>query len=102
MRNTALRLLLAAILSFSLSLTLVGCGDDDKSIPRQYCEKLQDCNYGTPGITVDSCTETGEKGWNLLTSAKRTDCENAAKNCIAKADCTNFANCVGTMPTSCF
>jgi hypothetical protein len=100
MRNTALRLMLAVTLSLSMVLAF-GCGDDDQSIARQYCEKVQSCNLMTAGANVTTCTETIEKSWNLIPSAKKTDCENATKKCMDMADCVNFANCVAATLGNC-
>ena len=97
----ALRLLVALTLCFSFTLAM-GCGDDDsKSVPRQFCEKLQSCNLMKAGTNVDTCTETIEKAWNLAPSAKKTDCENSTNTCIGKADCGNFSTCINNTLGGC-
>ena len=78
-----------------LALSAFSCADDTDtpSVNERACSKLQTCN-ALMGVSYSGCVENIEQSLSQLTSAERTDTENAIEACLELNDCGNFLVCV--------
>jgi hypothetical protein len=71
---------------------LTACGSTGSS----YCDRLEECNL-LQG-SKDECSENVDNQLDNLSSAARSDCEDAINECLDLSSCGNFSACVGRLP----
>jgi hypothetical protein len=81
-------------LAFSLASGLalggfVGC-EQEEEIEARLCQRLDECNYFGPGVSVDDCTDVMTMCSDSLVTSQRTDWSNATEDALEMANCDNF------------
>ena len=69
-----------------------GCRQSGSDLAGSVCQKAGACNT-LSGITADQCKNAVNNSLQSMTSAGRSDAENALNGCVVITDCASFTTC---------
>ncbi len=79
-----------------LAMAATGCRQSGNDIAGSVCQKAGGCD-SLSGITADQCRNVVNNSLQSMTSAGRSDAENALNGCLAMTDCASFSTCINTV-----
>ena len=80
-----------------LAMGALGCRQSGGTdIAGAVCQKAGGCD-SLSGITADQCKNVVNNSLQSMTSAGRSEAENALNGCLAMTDCTGFSTCINTV-----
>ena len=79
-----------------LAMGAIGCRQSGNDIAGAVCQKAGGCD-SLSGITAAQCKNVVNNSLQSMTSAGRSDAENALNGCLAMTDCASFGTCINTV-----
>jgi len=79
-----------------LAAGATGCHQGGNDIAGSVCQRAGDCD-SLSGITAAQCKSVVNNSLQSMTSAGRSDADNALNGCLAMADCASFGTCINTV-----
>jgi len=91
-----MRKMLSATMTIGLlMLGAAGCRQSGNDIAGSVCQRAGSCD-SLSGITAAQCKNVVNNSLQSMSSAGRSDAENALNGCLAMTDCTSFGTCINT------
>ena len=79
-----------------VAIGAMGCHQSGNDVAGSVCQKAGACD-SLSGITADQCKNVVNNSLQSMTSAGRSDAENALNGCLAMTDCASFSTCINTV-----
>ena len=91
-----MRKMLSATMTIGLlMLGAAGCRQSGNDLAGSVCQRAGSCD-SLSGITAAQCKNVVNNSLQSMSSAGRSDAENALNGCLAMTDCTSFGTCINT------
>ena len=91
-----MRKMLSATMTIGLlMLGAAGCRQSGNDIAGSVCQRAGSCD-SLSGITAAQCKNVVNNSLQSMSSAGRSDAENALNGCLAMTECTSFGTCINT------